>query len=72
MYHCGNCTCVKGDVCEIACKAAVTVCAENAETEKPARTSAKMVRAEKRMEEKAYVLLRGLYLRKEKGERKRI
>ena len=31
MYLCGKCTCVKGDVCEIACKAAVTVRAENAE-----------------------------------------
>ena len=58
MYHCGNCTCVKGDVCEIACKAAVTVRAENAETEKTARTSVVTVRAENAEKKESHVLLR--------------
>gem|GEM_PF-4672698 len=46
-------------------------CGKGGESE-TACTPAWTVPAEKRMEEKAYVLLRGLYLRKEKGERNRM
>ena len=44
--------------CESVCTIAVTVRAENAETEKTARTSAKIVRAENAEKKESHVLLR--------------
>ena len=58
MYCCGKCTCGKCGEEGIACTVAVNVRAENAETEKTARTSAKIVRAENAEKKESHVLLR--------------